>query len=115
MKTIGYAMLAIIMMMAGSTALCQSDNKGPVTLPKIVDDDHKVQMASLTVTVPNVVGKTLADATAALKAVGLTTTVGKKGGNNVVAQAPAGTTRVTKGTTVTLDFAASMPRVNIRH
>jgi beta-lactam-binding protein with PASTA domain len=89
MKIVISAALAVFLI-AGSTVLCQSDDKGKVE-----------SQASKAVAVPNVVGKALAEAITALDSAGFNIKTSGSG-STIKTQTPAANTKVAPGSTVTL-------------
>ncbi len=100
MKKVCFVALAVIMI-AGS-AICQDDTKGRVNLPRTGGSDVKGPVQSATkVSIPNVVGKSLAEAISILDSEGFTVkTTGS--GNTIKTQNPAANTKVAPGTTVNI-------------
>jgi hypothetical protein len=102
LKQFLFVLLAVILM-TGS-AVCQDDNKGRVNLPRAVGSDGDVKgpvQSQWRVGVPNVVGKTLAEAITILDSAEFK--VKSTGsGNKIKSQNPAANALVSPGTTVTL-------------
>jgi hypothetical protein len=100
MKKVCYIALAVVMI-AGS-AICQDDTKGRVNIPRPGTSDVKGPVQSATkVSVPNVVGKTLAEAITTLDSAGFIVKA-TGSGNTIKSQNPAANTKVAPGTTVNI-------------
>ena len=96
------ACTALMVVFVASSALCADDTKGRVNLPRSGVSDTKGPVQSIaTVSVPNVVGKTMAEAISILDSAGFRMNMSGSG-NTIKQQTPAANTKVAPGSTVTL-------------